>query len=269
MGTLLSCLELNDLIEVSCVCKDFYRLSRINSFYVKKLNESRQMFRNRSWIFSSFSSFCDIFYCRLFRTLLPYVPIDGIIKVRKIIEQKLYNAILPFCVWNHLFLCVGSQYESNMCLFCTKIYLRNKKLSRLINKNLTLDVLKHFPSQLSYGIISGGCVNLFVHSSVIDRQKVFDESANFGTLFYEVINSPFMLLKFYLHILAGIIFNCSYKYILPALLSGFKDDCRKHIVCTASTCFGLNALKFSKELAEHSCMCVNSYYIIDVFNNYK
>ena len=31
----------------------------------------------------------------------------------------------------------------------------------------------------------------------------------------------------------------------------------------------VNALKFSKELAEHSCMCVNSYYIIDVFNNYK
>ena len=63
-------------------------------------------------------------------------------------------------------------------------------------------------------------------------------------------------------------------------MSGFKDDCRKHTVCTPSTCFGLkkikvkeilfvNALKFSKELAEHSCMCVNSYYIIDVFNNYK
>ena len=205
---------------------------------------------------------------------------DVIKKVRKITEQKLYYAILPFRVWNHLFLCVRSQYESNMCLFCTKIYLRNKKLSRLIEKKLTVDVLKHFPSQLSYGIISGGCVNLFVHSSVIDRQKVFDESANFGTLFYEVINSPFILLKFYLNILARIVFNYCDKYILPALLSGFKDDCRKHTVCTPLTCFGLkkikvkeivfvNALKFSKELAEHSCMCVNSYYIIDVFNNYK
>ena len=29
---ILSYLELNDLIEVSCVCKDFHRLSRINSF---------------------------------------------------------------------------------------------------------------------------------------------------------------------------------------------------------------------------------------------
>ena len=35
---ILSHLELNNLIEVSCICKDFYCLSRINSFYVKKLN---------------------------------------------------------------------------------------------------------------------------------------------------------------------------------------------------------------------------------------
>ena len=95
---ILSYLELNDLIEVSCICKDFYRLSKINNFYVKKLNESRQIFRNRSWIFSFFSNFCDIFYCRLFRKILPYVSMDGITKVRKIIEQKLYYAILPFRV---------------------------------------------------------------------------------------------------------------------------------------------------------------------------
>ena len=193
--------------------------------------------------FSSFSSFCDISYCRLFRKLLPYVSMDNILKVKKIIEHKLYYPILPFCVWNHLFLCVRSQYEGNMCLFCFEIYLRNKNLSRLIEKKLTVDVLKHFPSQLSYGIISGGCVNLFVHSSVIDRQKVFDESANFGTSFYEVMNSPFMLLKFYLDILARIIFNYSDKYILPALLSGFKDDSRKHTVCAPSTCFGLKKIK--------------------------
>ena len=31
----------------------------------------------------------------------------------------------------------------------------------------------------------------------------------------------------------------------------------------------VNALKFSKELVEHSCMYVNSSDIIDVFNNHK
>ena len=55
-GFIFSYLELNDLIEVSCVCKDFYRLARINNFNVKR---SSQISRNRSWVVSSFSSFCD------------------------------------------------------------------------------------------------------------------------------------------------------------------------------------------------------------------
>ena len=66
-------------------------------------------------------------------------------------------------------------------------------MSRLTEKKLTVDVLKHFPSQLSYGIISGGRVNLFVYSSLTDKQQVFHESANFGTLLYEVINSVYVV----------------------------------------------------------------------------
>ena len=129
---------------------------------------------------------------------------------------------MPFHVWSYLFLCVRSQYESNMFLFCTKIYLRNKKLSRLIEKKLTVDGLKHFLSQLSYDIINGCCVKMLVHSSIINKQKVFDENANFGTLFQEVINSPFMLLTFYLDTLARTIFNYLDKYILLDLLSALK-----------------------------------------------
>ena len=36
-----SYLELNDLVEVSCFRKDLCHLSKINNFFVKKLNESR------------------------------------------------------------------------------------------------------------------------------------------------------------------------------------------------------------------------------------
>ena len=37
---IFSCLALNDMIEVSCVCKDFYGLSRSDSLFMKKLTES-------------------------------------------------------------------------------------------------------------------------------------------------------------------------------------------------------------------------------------
>ena len=153
-------------------------------------------------------------------------------------------------------------------------------MSPLIEKKLIADVLDHFPVHLIYGIISDDHVNLFAHSSVTDKQKIVNENGNFGVLFYEVINSPFLLWKFYFDVLARIVFNCCDKYILPTLLSGLNDDCRNYTVCTQSTGFGLKkvkvkeivfevALKLSKKLAEQCCMSVNSYHIVDVFNTYK
>ena len=134
-----------------------------------------------------------MFYFILIRKLLPYLTTDNVLKLRKIIDKKMYYAILPFRVWNHMFLCARSQCDNHMCSFCTKIYLRNKKGSKIIEKKLFADVLDYFSVQLSYGIISEGQVHLFVHSSVIDRQKMFDENGNLGVLFYEVVNSPFLL----------------------------------------------------------------------------
>ena len=77
--------------------------------------------------------------------------------------------------------------------------------------------MNYFPVQLSYGVITDGHVNLFVHSSVNDRKNLLDENSNFGTLFFEVINS--LLWKFYLDVAAKFVFNYCDKYILPTLLS--------------------------------------------------
>ena len=77
-----------------------------------------------------------------------------------------------------------------MCLFCTKLYLTNKRIFSVIEKKIAIDVLDYFPVQLSYGVISDGAVDLFVYSSVCDRQRLFGENTNIGTLYYEVISSP-------------------------------------------------------------------------------
>lgn len=55
-----------------------------------------------------------------------------------------------------------------------------------MKKKKIVDVLDYFPVQLSYGIIiRDGCVNLCVHCSVTDRQKILDENGNFGTLLFK------------------------------------------------------------------------------------
>ena len=142
-GLIISYLPLNDVIELSRVCKDFYRVSRNNSFYMKKLKESNRIFQT---IVSAYSNLCKEFYLALFRKLTPFAKVDDILKVTKIIWNELFYAILPFRVWNHLLLCVRSQYESNMCMFCAKICLRNRELSGLIEKNLIADILDFFSS---------------------------------------------------------------------------------------------------------------------------
>ena len=195
---------------------------------------------------------------------MTYVPIENLQAARKIIHDRLHFSLLPFRVCNHLFQCCRSQYESNMCLFCTKLYLKNKKICRVIEKKLTINGLEYFPVQLSYGVITHGVVHLFVHSSVSDRQKLHGENTNFGILYYEVVSSLFILWKFYLDILARIVFNYCGKYIISDLLSGLDtDDCRNITVCSPIRCFGLkknkiieivfiSGIRLSKKLAKIS-----------------
>ena len=121
-------------------------MSRNNSFYRKKLKESKRIFQDKSDVVSTYSNFCREFYLALFRRLTPFVKVDNILRVRKIIWNKLFYATLPFRVWNHLFLCCRSQYESNMCLFCTRIYLKNKRLTASIEKKSNRRSVRFFSS---------------------------------------------------------------------------------------------------------------------------
>lgn len=167
-----------------------------------------------------------------------------------------------------------------MCRFCTKIYTKHKNISKYINDNLFVQITKFIPVQLSYGIITGCEINLFVQSSVCERQKVHETSDNFGCLFYEFINSPFLLCKFYLDILCRVVFNICDNMVFPALLHDTRANCRNYNVCTSSNCFSLTenkvrgilcrqSVKLCKRLAEFSSLSVNPYFIIDVFHTYK
>ena len=157
---------------------------------------------------------------------------------------------------------------------------KQKKNNRAITKKLKIGYLENFPASLYCSVISTDKINLFVHSSSQDRQKLCGPN-NFGTLFYEVISSPFLLWKFYLDILARIVLNHCDKSILPALVSLFDtNECRNSTVCNSENCFGfrkveiteivfLHVIKLSKRLAAYSCLNVNSDFIIEVFNTYK
>ena len=103
---ILSFLPLNDPIEVNATCKLFIGLSRKISLFSEKLRHSKLLFSSSRSVFDCYENGCLSFYAQLCFCLKKYVKCeDHFIKAREIILSKLMLPVLPFRVWNHIFLC--------------------------------------------------------------------------------------------------------------------------------------------------------------------
>ena len=203
----------------------------------------------------------------------------NLFRVEGVLMAKLYYRILPFRVWNHLFLCERSQFNPDMCRFATKEYVSNKKKSGHINENLYVEI-NRFPLQLLEGIVYARKIYSFSHTNVMSsREDLF--GINLGGVYYESISSPFLLWKCYLDLLSRIVFNVCYRHVLPLFPPNSSYGmCRKFTVCNSKNCrnlilgrirelFHKNMVDFGKRIAETSCSLFNSYVVIDTFNNYR
>ena len=115
-------------MEASAVCKLFYHPSRKNKLLIKKLDDSRKLFTCDEWIFDSchgdaFISFSN----QLFVYLEKYVNEQKLFLVKDVLVNRLYYSVLHFRVWNHIFLCERLNHFSDMCRYCSKLCIKNKK----------------------------------------------------------------------------------------------------------------------------------------------
>ena len=192
------------------------------------------------------------------------------INITHAIMKSLQCSILSFHVLNYMFLFVGSNYSPAM--YCTRLYINNKKILDHVNKKLFLQV------DLSNGIAVSKKIYLFAHSNIDAMSNV--HGLNFGVLYYESIESPFMVWKLYLDVFCRVVFNVSYKHIYNFTVLGSDSNCREFAVCTPKNCSGMkmNKIKvvFFRELvilrivlAEISCLDVKVDFVNYTFNNYK
>ena len=146
---------------------NYFGLSRKISFFNEKLLHSRLLFSNSHPAFEYYENACLSFYAELRSCLEKYVKgEDHFIKAREIIMSKLMLSILPFRVWNHIFLCESSQNCIDMCNFCTKSYVLNKKISENINKTLFV-LIEEFHPSIRVGIVLAVKIYIFVHTNII------------------------------------------------------------------------------------------------------
>ena len=90
-------------------------------------------------------------------------------KAREIIMNRLMLSILPFRVWNHIFLCERSRYCIGMCNFCTKSYVSNKKISDHINKTLFVPIEEFHPSIRKEIVLAEKFIYLHILMSLLIR----------------------------------------------------------------------------------------------------
>ena len=100
---ILKYLRLINLVEISCVSKTFYRICEKNQYYVKKLRESKDIFKDRSWLIETYEKLLERFYSAVYREVVVNLPISQVHVFRKEIYSRLYYSLLPFRVWNHVF----------------------------------------------------------------------------------------------------------------------------------------------------------------------
>ena len=207
-------------------------------------------------------------------SLKDYVGKGYLLKAKEIIMEKLYCSVLPFYIWNHLFLYKHSQYMYDRCKFCTKLFIKNKKISNHVNKKLFV-AIGQFPPPIRDGILITEKVYLFTRTNVFIKNDLL--GVNFGLLYYESISSPFLLWKFYLDILSCVVLYVYEKSVSPFLISGVNLNCREY---TPQNCSGLKRKKiraifykrlveFSLNLAHVSCENVDPNFIFDVYQSYQ
>ena len=150
----------------------------------------------------------------------------------------MFFSILPFRIWSHFWCCFRSQFNPDICQFYTKLRIKDRKIVTAINKKSILDVRKYFPSDLYYRTTYNRDVFLFVHIQFgPDRQTSYSKN-NYGMLYYEVVSSPFLIIKSFFDIIGKVILNQCDKVMLPEL---FKNEdgfqCRHCTVCLLKNCF--------------------------------
>ena len=96
-------LRLINLVEISRICKTFYRICEKNQYYVKKLRESKDIFKDRSWLIETYEKLLERLYSVVYREVVVSLPISQVHVFRKEIYSRLYYSLLPFRVWNHVF----------------------------------------------------------------------------------------------------------------------------------------------------------------------
>ena len=70
---------------ISCVCKTFYSICDKNQYYFKKLRESKDIFKDRSWLIETYKKLLERFYLGVYEEIVVGFSVSHVHVCRKLI----------------------------------------------------------------------------------------------------------------------------------------------------------------------------------------
>ena len=152
-----------DLIEVSAVCKQ-WNLASKSARFSAKLTEVNQLFKDKGWLLKTYRHHFEAFRYEVYWEILNQLKREKVFILNREIFHRMFFSILSFRIWSHFCCCCRSQFNPDICQFCTKLQIKDKNIVNFINKKLVLDVRKLFPFDLFYTATCNNDVSLFMFS---------------------------------------------------------------------------------------------------------
>ena len=90
----------------------------------------------------------DRFQNDIYWDIINYLGVKKIAVLEREIYERMFYSVLPFRVWSYLWCCCRSQFDPNVCQFCTKLQIKDKKVTKVINKKPTLDARNFLPPDI-------------------------------------------------------------------------------------------------------------------------
>ena len=122
------------LIEASAVCKDWNSIVQTQEF-ISKLKETHKIHTDRDWLMKSYRTNFDRFRNDMYWEIRNYLSAEKLEVLEKEVYNRMFYSVLLFCVWSHLWTCCRFQFDPNVSQFCTKLQIKDKKVTKEINKN--------------------------------------------------------------------------------------------------------------------------------------
>ena len=115
-----------DLTEAPAVFQDWNSVVQTQKF-ISKLKETHKIHTDREWLMKSYRKNFDRLRNDMYWEIRNYLSVEKLEELEKEVYDRMFYSVLPFRVWSHLCTCYRSHFDPNVCQFCSKLQIKDKK----------------------------------------------------------------------------------------------------------------------------------------------